>query len=319
MDTHDSKLIAYYNKFPEEKRLDSRHGQVEFRVTWKHLMEVLEKIEKSGSENANRTSEDTTIGSDDHVSDLSEEIKTNRIRILDIGAGTGRYSVPLSEAGYDVTAVDFVQYNLGMLKKKGSRVNALKGDARNLSACGLDQAYDKYFDMTLFLGPMYHLIRESDKVQALREAARVTKPGGYIFVGYVMNEYSIITYGFKQHHILQMLEKSSQDKLLEEELTSHSSTGGLTADYRVLPDANDLYDYVRLEDIERYDAEANQQFLLTRQEIFSPDGPADYMRRELNALSEEEFEAFVDYQMHVCARPELLGAGGHLVEVLQRQ
>ena len=46
------------------------------------------------------------------------------IKILDIGAGTGRYSVPLSEEGYDVTAVELVKHNLGLLKAKNSNVKA---------------------------------------------------------------------------------------------------------------------------------------------------------------------------------------------------
>ena len=43
---------------------------------------------------------------------------SNSGKILDIGAGTGRYSVALAEEGYDVTAVELVKYNLGILKKK---------------------------------------------------------------------------------------------------------------------------------------------------------------------------------------------------------
>ncbi len=33
----------------------------------------------------------------------------SQIKILDVGAGTGRYSVPLAEEGYDVTALELVK------------------------------------------------------------------------------------------------------------------------------------------------------------------------------------------------------------------
>ena len=60
-------LVQYYNKFNEEKRLDSRHGQVEFRVSMKYIHEYL-------------------------PTDRPKE----EVKILDIGAGTGRYSLPSS-------------------------------------------------------------------------------------------------------------------------------------------------------------------------------------------------------------------------------
>ena len=53
---------------------------------------------------------------------------------------------------------------------------------------------DETFDLTLLLGPMYHLSDFNDKVKALNEAKRVTKKGGIIFIAYCMNEYSILTY-----------------------------------------------------------------------------------------------------------------------------
>ena len=48
------------------------------------------------------------------------------------------------------------------------------------------------FDLTLVFGPMYHLKSAEEKLAALNEAKRVTKPGGYILVAYIMNEYSVI-------------------------------------------------------------------------------------------------------------------------------
>ena len=59
-------LVQYYNKFNEEKRLDSRHGQVEYRVSMKYIHEY-----------------------------LPSDRRAEEIKILDIGAGTGKYSVAL--------------------------------------------------------------------------------------------------------------------------------------------------------------------------------------------------------------------------------
>ena len=87
-----TELEEYYNKFNEEKRLLSRHGQVEFRTSMKYIHQCIEALDR----------------------------KPEDVKILDIGAGTGRYSVTLAEEGYDVTAVELVKYNLGILKSKNS-------------------------------------------------------------------------------------------------------------------------------------------------------------------------------------------------------
>lgn len=260
-----TELEAYYNKFNEDKRLDSRHGQVEFQTSMKYICQYLGILGKGR---------------------LKEEV-----RILDIGAGTGRYSIPLSEEGYDVYAIEPVRHNLGRLKKKGSTVKAWQGNAMKLS-----RFEDESFDLTLLFGPMYHLHAYEEKLQALREAKRVTKKGGFLFVAYIMNEYSVITYAFKERHIKEGI-----------------SNGMLDLDFHCTEKANPLYSMVRLEDIKAL----NQDAGLQREKIIAADGPANYIRPFLNALDEEEFACFLDYHFATCERGDLMGASGHTVDILK--
>ena len=255
-----TELEQYYNKFNEEKRLDSRHGKVEFITSMKYIHEYL--------------GGDTTK------------------RILDIGAGTGKYSVALAEEGYDVSAVELVKHNLGLLKAKNSSVKAYQGNALKLRRFENDT-----FDVTLLFGPMYHLFTKEDKVRALCEAKRVTKPGGIIFVAYVMNEYSILTYGFKQKHIAECVRD-----------------GRISEEYQSMSAPSDLYDYVRIEQIDALNQEAG----LERIKIITPDGPANYMRQVLNSLTEEEFELFIQYHLSTCERQDLIGAAAHTVDILRK-
>ena len=262
-----TELEEYYNKFNEEKRLNSRHGQVEFITSMQYIHKYLELI--------------------------CEERERSWIKILDIGAGTGRYSIPLAEEGYDVTAVELVKHNLGRLKQKCDKVRAIQGNALRLK-----KLEDNTFDLTLLFGPMYHLHGADEKLQALQEAKRVTRPGGIILVAYIMNEYSVLTYAFKERHIKEALE-----------------TGMLDENFHCTSKANPLYSFVRLEDMEAL----NEQAGLVRLQVISADGPANHMRTVLNSLDEEEFQAFIQYHLATCERPDLMGASGHTVDILQKE
>ena len=259
-------LEIYYNKFNEEKRLDSRHGQVEFATSMKYIKDCLAQLEAQGK-------------------------AKGEIRILDVGAGTGRYSIPLALEGYDITAVELVKHNLGRLKQKCNLVKAYQGNAMKLK-----RFEDNSFDLTLVFGPMYHLHGQEDKVTALKEASRVTKPGGYILVAYIMNEYSVLTFAFKERHIKEAM-----------------ATGMLDEDFHCTKAANELYSYVRLEDI----AAINEAAGMKRRKIIAADGAANYMRPFLNALDEEEFAYFIRYHQSTCERMELMGATEHVVDILE--
>ena len=268
-------LEKYYNKFHEEHRLTTRHGTVEFLTTMHYISEmasaVVERIVVPEA--------------------LEGPLQKPTLKIADIGAGTGRYSVELCHRGYDVTAVELVPHNLEILRSKHENIKTWQGDARDLHFLE-----DQTFDITLLFGPLYHLHGDEEKLKALAEAKRITKKGGYILVAYVMNDYSVIQYCFKEHHWKEVADK-----------------GGLTPDFHTVCGEEDLYDYVRLEDIDRLNKAAG----LERVKIISADGAADYMRRELNEMSEEEFQAFCKYQLSVCERPELVGAGSHTVDILR--
>ena len=255
------ELEKYYNKFCEDKRLTRKHGQVEYITSMKYIHEYLK-----GNENA---------------------------KILDVGAGTGRYSVQLANEGYDVTAVELVKHNLGVLKSKGSTVKAYQGTALDLSRFS-----ENTFDMTLVFGPMYHLYTIEDKIKALQEAKRVTKVGGVILVAYCMNEYSILTYVFKVNHIKVSIAK-----------------GKVSKDFHVISEPEDLYDYVRIEDIDK----VNESAGVKRIKLISADGPANYMRPILNSMDEETYKLFIEYHLSTCERADLLGASAHTLDILRKE
>ena len=125
-----SYLEDYYNAYDEEGRLLSRHGQVEYLTTMKYIRRCLASFPKPS--------------------------------VLEVGAGTGRYSVELCHQGYDVTAVELVPHNLEILRAKHENIKTWQGDARDLHFLE-----DETFDITLLFGPLYHLHGDEEKLKAL--------------------------------------------------------------------------------------------------------------------------------------------------------
>lgn len=115
-------------------------------------------------------------------------------------------------------------------------------------------------------------------------------------MAYLMNEYSVITYAFKEGHINECLNGNR-----------------LTGDYHTVSSEENLYDYMRIEDINSLNEAAG----LERIKILSPDGPANYIRPYLNKLTEEEFAEFVKYHLATCERQDLIGAAAHTLDILR--
>lgn len=254
---NEKNLNNYYNKFNEDKRLNTRHGQVEFITSMKYIKEYLKEF--------------------------------NNPKILDVGAGTGKYSINLANDGYDVTALELVKHNLKVIEKNSKNIKLIHGNATDLSMLN-----NNTYDVILIFGPMYHLISKEEKIKCLMEAKRVLKQNGTILISYIMNEYAIIRHGFKDRHIIEEMDR-------------------LDEYYHIKPKNTDLYSYVRIEDID----ELNKHTKLKRVKIISQDSLVNYLREYINKLSDEEFNLFIKYQLSICERYEILGLSAHVLDILK--
>ena len=256
-------LDEYYTNYNEDGRLLSRHGQVEYLTTMHYIRESLEGLADP--------------------------------EILEIGAGTGRYSVTLAKEGYRVTAVELVTHNLEILKSKldgSERIRTLQGNALDLSF--LD---DDTYDLTMLLGPMYHLYTKEDQLRALSEAVRVTKPGGKILVAYCMNEPTVIMYVFG----VNKLHETMNLKML-------------TEDWHCISEPKDLFQLMRTEDI----AALNSEVPVQRIRLAATDGATNYMRDFIDNMDDETFGKWMEYHFTICERQDLIGASHHTLDCLRK-
>ena len=254
-------LEQYYSQYNEDERLESKHGKVEFITTMKYIHDFV----KPGA------------------------------KILEAGAGTGRYSIALSREGYQVEALELIAHNIDVFKSKlnaGDNINIRQGNALDLS----DYENDS-FDAVLILGPMYHLYKEEEKITVLNEAKRVVKEKGFIFVAYCMNEPTIIQWAFDDdgNNMLDCLEKNM-----------------LTKEFACISEPVDLFELVRTEDIERLNAKCG----LKRVKLIGTDMFSDYIGERIDRWSDEVYEVYLKYHLSICERSDLMGLSNHTLDIV---
>ncbi len=100
-------------------------------------------------------------------------------RLLEIGCGAGFATAALAMRGYHIDAVDSVPAMLNLTSKRlaqtgaAERVRIMRADVRHLPTP------DHSFDLVFALGVLPWL---DDPSAAVREMARVTRPGGYVLL-----------------------------------------------------------------------------------------------------------------------------------------
>ena len=257
-----NRLEQHYSGYDEDGRLLTRYGQVEYLTT----MRYIEKYLFPGC------------------------------RILEIGAGTGRYSHALARMGYTVDAVELTEHNLAILRKNTlpeEKLTATQGNALDLS--GFEE---NTYDITLILGPMYHLYTDTDKQQALREAVRVTKRGGVVFAAYCMADPAIVQYAFRRGGLQDTVARGQLD-LKTFKTTSYPF---------------DLFELYRTEDIDAL----REQFTVTQLHYVAADGYTNPMRDTMEAMDEDTFEIFLQYHLATCERRDLIGFSNHTLDIFRK-
>ena len=255
-------LTQFYGNYDEDNRLNTRYGMVEFLTT----MRYIEKYLHPG------------------------------MRILEIGAATGRYSHFLARQGYRVDAVELIDHNIEIFKRNtmpSENITITQGNAKDLQGFG-----DNTYDITLLLGPMYHLFTEEEKLQALSEAIRITKKGGIVFSAYCMGDASVLMYGFGKGKIHEILEKCMIDPVT----------------FKTFSQPWDLFELHRKEDIDAL----RSHFPVTQLHFLATDGYANHMRQTMSEMDEDTFRLFMQYHFATCERPDMIGYSNHTLDIFRK-
>lgn len=262
MDKRTRIVTDFYTQYDEDGRLDrSRHAQLEYATT----MHYIHRHAPKGC------------------------------KLLEIGAGTGRYSIALAKEGFDVTAVELVDHNLDILKHNAADLpdlQAHQGDALDLS-----RFPDEAFDLTLVLGPMYHLYDPDDVRTAIHEAIRVTKKGGTLIFAF-LSAYAIMGNNYLQGNAVHGLRFNFTEDCHVRHFPEQLFTG---------------YDVCEFEAL-------FHDFPVTHLATAAADGILELASLRTDfAMTDEDFAAWAEWHLATCEKRELLGHSSHLLYICRKR
>ena len=212
-------------------------------------------------------------------------------KVLDIGGGPGRYSLYLAEKGCDVTLFDLSEENVKFASERG--IKAIAGDARTVA-----EKFTEQFDHILLMGPMYHLLQESDRIKAVNSALKLLKTGGKIFISFISLSGGLI-WGIKckPESIIDEREIGFYNIILNNEsFTGQAFTQAFIINQReVLP--------------------FMEQFPLTKLHFFGQEGITSPCEGNIMSQSKEIVDAWIDFAIKLSEREELLSWSEHLMYI----
>ena len=256
-------LTAYYGDYNENGRLLSLHGNVEFATTRRYI----ERYLRPG------------------------------MKVLEIGTGTGRYAHCFARQGYEVETVELIESNIEKFNadtRPDEKITIRQGNAVDLGFLPSDA-----FDITLLLGPMYHLFTVKEKEKALSEALRVTKRGGVLFVAYCMSDPSIFGYGFRKGNIRRLIETGLVDP----------------GTFETTSTPEEIFVIYRREEIDRLASELNAK----RLHFVGTDMYTNYFQELIDGMDDNTYALYLNFHFAVCERPDMTGLSHHTLDVLRKE
>lgn len=251
----ESELVeATYHFFNEDSRLSgSKSAQVEFLTTVRYIQRYLSPGD----------------------------------RILDVGAGTGAYSLYFARKGYSVSALELTQRNIEIFRSKLTPQDPI--DLQQGNAVDLSRYPDDAFDVVLVFGPLYHLHSMDDRKRCIREALRVCKPTGKLFFAFISNDMVFLT-EFMYDPLYFTTGEYDRESFAQEPFPFV---------FHTVTQCRDLLDACGVKLLHQV----------------ASDGISELLAQQIDGLDDENFQRYLDYHNYICEKPEFLGMSNHLLFV----
>ena len=258
-ETNMEKILQYYDSYDEDGRLtrDNAH-KVEF-ITTTHIL---------------------------------DSVIPENCKILDLGAGAGRYTFYYAEKGHAVTAIDLSSHNVQIMEDNMAKsstkphVEIYQGDARNL-----DFLTRESFDVVLCMGPIYHLKSAEERIACIKGCLAKLKSGGILAIAYI-NKVAVC---------LSEIRRGNKEFLQGESITHILTSGAEFGDER------DCFYFTSSGEIDGIMRDFEVDSLANA----ATDGFAYLMPDMINSFTAEEYQAWLNFHLRTCCDPTIVGAGLH--------
>lgn len=225
---------------------------------------------------------------------LDDFIKEKNQEILDIGGGPGRYPIYLAEKGHQVTLLDLSKKNIEIAKQKSFEKGItlegyIHGNALELE--GIESQYD----VILLMGPLYHLLKESERRKAVGGALKLLKPNGILIATFISS------YAPIQDHIMNLYPIESVQGILGYLQNGENKGGkGFTTSYFTNP--NEAREFMN-------------SFGLKELTFAGIENILAYKEEEITSLEESEYEKWIEIGYRLSTDVHLLGTSLHLLYI----
>ena len=226
------------------------------------------------------------------------EFINSKSEILDVGGGPGRYSIYLSQKGYRVTLFDLsgemVKQAVIHAEEAGAVLEkAMQGNVLELNKFN----FGKQYDAVLCMGPLYHLLEEWERKEAIKQCLNKLKPGGIIVISFI-SAYA---------PIIDCLKKYPEDIISSKERLLYYLKDGRNV---VNSGFTDAY-FINPDDVE----ELMKVYNISKLKFFSTEGLGSLCERELSQLPENIFQEWIDLFYCISENNNILGSSEHLLYI----
>lgn len=221
-------------------------------------------------------------------------------RILDIGGGPGRYAIHYAKRGCVVTLVDLVQENIDFAKEKareeGVHLNAHAANCLDIDTLGLSQ-----YDHVFLMGPLYHLLREEERVEAVEKALARLKGGGVFYASFIL-AFAGVIYNLKNGGFIARDMQSDFGEALIRAIEDGKNYEGRAFTQACFYHQEQILPFMA-------------RFGLEKLHLFGQEGILAPNEQEILARDKEEIDTWIALAMRLAERPELLAYAEHAMYI----